>query len=173
MSMYLILVLVVWVVFAYKFVDWTQWRKQYPTILFFMVINLTYNVLYYNHTLWAFRGITADWLSHSIINIAFTFFIVPIGLFIYLQRYPEKRSHQVMYVSVWVIFYSVIQTLFAHKGMFVYDNGWNSWLNLLLNSALFIVIYIHYKRPVWAILISVFSAIVFYLIFPFPLDSLK
>ncbi|MGP4071226.1 hypothetical protein ACTWQB_01570 [Piscibacillus sp. B03] len=32
--MYLILVLVVWVVFAYKFVDWTQWRKQYPTILF-------------------------------------------------------------------------------------------------------------------------------------------
>ncbi len=32
--MYLILVLIVWAVFAYKFVDWSQWRQQYSTILF-------------------------------------------------------------------------------------------------------------------------------------------
>ncbi|MGP4071225.1 CBO0543 family protein [Piscibacillus sp. B03] len=111
-----------------------------------MVINLTYNVLYYNHTLWAFRGITADWLSHSIINIAFTFFIVPIGLLIFLQRMPDKRTNQLIYISAWVVFYTVIQTLFAHKGMYVYDNGWNGWLNILLNSALFSVVYLHYRR---------------------------
>lgn len=72
--MYLLLVIAVWIFFAYKFVDWSQWKKQYSTILFFMVVNLLYNTLYYNHTLWAFRGITAEWLNHSIINIAFTFF---------------------------------------------------------------------------------------------------
>ncbi|WP_054752834.1 CBO0543 family protein [Piscibacillus salipiscarius] len=139
----------------------------------FMVINLTYNVLYYNHTLWAFRGITAEWLSHSIINIAFTFFIVPIGLMIYLQRFPKHRTKQMIYVSAWVIFYTIIQTLFAHRGMYVYDNGWNGWMNILLNAALFVVVYVHYRRPVRAIVISIPLAILFYLMFPFPLDTLK
>lgn len=73
--MYLALVMIVWILFAYRFIDWSQWRKQYPTVLFFIAINLTYNMLYFNHTLWAFRGITAEWLNHSIINLAFTFLL--------------------------------------------------------------------------------------------------
>ncbi|OZM56442.1 hypothetical protein CIB95_11750 [Lottiidibacillus patelloidae] len=172
--MYLLLVIVVWILFAYKFVDWSQWKKQYPTILYFIVINLSYNFLYYNHTLWAFRGVTADWINHSIINMAFTFFICPVGLIIYLQRFPQQKAmNQLIYIAVWVIFYSVIETLFAYKGMYVYDNGWNGWLNIILNSVLFTVLYIHYKNPVRAILISIPLAILFYLFFPVPLDSLK
>lgn len=49
--MYLILVIVVWILFAYCFIDWSQWKKQYPTVLYFIAINLTYNMLYFNHTL--------------------------------------------------------------------------------------------------------------------------
>ncbi len=171
--MYLLLVIVVWILFAYKFVDWSQWKKQYSTILYFIVVNLTYNFLYYNHTLWAFRGITAEWLNHSIINMAFTFFICPVGLIIYLQRFPQKRSSQLIYISIWIAFYSIIQTLFAHMGMYIYDNGWNGWLNIILNTILFVVIYIHYKNPVRAIILSIPLAILFYVFFPFPLDSLK
>jgi hypothetical protein len=171
--MYLLLVIVVWIIFAYKFVDWSQWRKQYSTILFFIVVNLTYNLLYYNHTLWAFRGITMEWLNHSIINMAFTFFICPVGLIIYLQRFPETRKYQLIYISVWITFYTVIEALFAHKGMYVYDNGWNSWLNIIVNTVLFVVLYIHYKHPVRAFIVSIPIAIIFYLFFPFPLDSLK
>ncbi|WP_404324262.1 hypothetical protein LG298_12270 [Cytobacillus firmus] len=91
--MYLILVIVVWILFAYRFIDWSQWKKQYPTVLYFIAINLTYNMLYFNHTLWAFRGITAEWLNHSIINLAFTYFITPMALIIYLQRYPVNKNH--------------------------------------------------------------------------------
>ncbi|MEO2075743.1 MAG: CBO0543 family protein [Bacillus sp. (in: firmicutes)] len=171
--MYLLLVILVWIFFAYKFIDWTQWKKQYPTVMFFIVVNLLYNYLYYNHTLWAFRGITADWLNHSIINLAFTFFICPMGLIIYLQRFPQKKRDQLIYISIWVLFYSVIETLFAHKGMYVYDNGWNGWLNIVLNGILFSVLYIHYKSPVRAFMISLPICIVFYLFFPVSLDSLK
>ncbi|AST91021.1 MULTISPECIES: CBO0543 family protein [Sutcliffiella] len=171
--MYLLLVMIVWILFAYKFVDWSQWKKQYSTILFFMVVNLFYNYFYYNHTLWAFRGITAEWLNHSIINLAFTLFICPVGLIIYLQRFPQKRNSQIVYIGIWVLFYSVIQTLFAYTGMYVYDNGWNGWLNLLLNTVMFTIIYIHYRSPLKAILLSILLAIIFYIFFPFPLESLK
>jgi hypothetical protein len=171
--MYLLFVIVVWILFAYKFVDWSQWGKQYPTILYFMVINLTYNVLYYNYTLWAFRGITAEWLTHSIINMAFTYFICPVGLIIYLQRFPQKTKSQFLYISIWVAFYTVIQTLFAHKGMYVYDNGWSGWYNIFLNTILFVILYIHYRNPVRAIILSIPLSILFYVFFPFPLDSLK
>jgi hypothetical protein len=55
--MYLLLVLIVWTLFAYKFIDWSRVKDQYSTILFFAAINMTYNTLYHDHLLWAFRGI--------------------------------------------------------------------------------------------------------------------
>ncbi|APH06849.1 CBO0543 family protein [Bacillus weihaiensis] len=171
--MYLLLVIIVWILFAYKFVDWSQVSKQYPTILFFIAINFAYNYFYYNHTLWAFRGITAEWLNHSIINTAFTFFICPIGLIIYLQRFPTQRKNQLIYISVWVAFYTIIEALFAHKEMYVYGHGWNSWFNIILNTILFTILYVHYRKPLIAIIAAVPIAIIFYLFFPFPLDSLK
>lgn len=171
--MYLILVIVVWILFAYRFIDWSQWKKQYPTVLYFIAINLTYNMFYFNHTLWAFRGITAEWLNHTIINLAFTYFITPMALIIYLQRYPENKNHGYIYSAVWIGFFTIIEYLFAHKGMFVYDNGWNSLHNIWLNIVLFAVLRIHYRKPAIAMLISLLAAVIFYLLFPFPLDSLK
>ncbi|MDX8289838.1 CBO0543 family protein [Metabacillus indicus] len=171
--MYLLLVIAVWILFAYKFIDWKQWEKQYPTVLFFIVVNMTYNYFYYDHTLWAFRGVTAEWLNHSIINAAFTFFICPMGLIIYLQRFPAKRRNQWIYIAVWTAFYSALEWIFSHKGMYVYDNGWNGWLNIPLNLLLFIVLTIHYRKPSIAILLSVLSVILFYLFFPFSWGNLK
>lgn len=171
--MYLLLVIVVWILFAYKFIDWSNWKKHYPTILFFIVINMTFNMIYYNHTLWAFRGVTLDWLNHSMINAAFTFFICPAGLMIYLQRFPVERNNQIIYVALWTIFYSVLEHLFSLKGMFVYDNGWNSWLNIPLNLVLFLIVRIHDRNYIRAIAISVVLSIIFLLLFPVPLESLK
>ncbi|MEW8972382.1 MAG: hypothetical protein AB2411_17280, partial [Mesobacillus sp.] len=74
---------------------------------------------------------------------------------------------------IWVTFYTVIEALFAHRGMYVYDNGWNSWHNIWLNLILFGVLWIHYRKPIIAWIISIPLAIIFYLFFPFPLDSLK
>lgn len=132
--MYLLLVIIVWVLFAWRFIDWTQWRRQYPTVLFFMLANFLYNYFYYNHTLWAFRGITAEWLNHSIINFAFTFIICPAGLVIFLQRMPKSKSNRIFYFAVWIGFYTALEWLFSMKGMYVYDHGWNNWLNIPLNA---------------------------------------
>ncbi|WP_281659048.1 CBO0543 family protein [Halobacillus sp. Cin3] len=171
--MYLLLVIIVWVLFAWRFIDWTQWRRQYPTVLFFMLSNFLYNYFYYNHTLWAFRGVTLEWLNHSIINAAFTFIICPAGLVIFLQRMPDSKAARVYYVAVWIGFYTALEWLFSMKGMYVYDHGWNNWLNIPLNTLLFLILAVHYKRPSLAMILAVPIAVLFYVCFPFPLDSLK
>ncbi|WP_404429924.1 CBO0543 family protein [Sutcliffiella horikoshii] len=171
--MYLLLVIVVWILFAYRFIDWANWRKHYPTVLFFIAINMTHNMIYFNHTLWAFRGITLEWLNHTIINLAFTFIIVPAGLFIFLQRFPRQRRNQFIYLAVWVVFYTALEWLFSLKGMYVYDNGWNNWYNFILNLVLFVILRMHDKNPVRAILVSIVLGILFVFMFPVPWESLK
>ncbi len=81
--------------------------------------------------------------------------------------------NQFSYIAIWAGFYTVLETIFAYKGLYVYDNGWNGWLNIPLNIILFVMIYIHYRSPVKALIISIPIAILFYLFFPVPLDSLK
>lgn len=170
--MYLLLVVLVWIWFAWKFIDWSRVKEQYPTVIFFIAVNMTYNTLYNDHLLWAFRGITADWLNHTIINLAFTFFICPVALIIYLQKLPSDRKTAYLYVGVWIVFFTIIQTLFAHKGMYVYGNGWNGWHNIWLNTLLFLSITIHYRKPAITLLLAVPVAIIFYLFFPAPLTFL-
>lgn len=167
--MYLLLVLIVWTLFAYKFIDWTRVKEQYPTILFFISINMTYNTIYQDQLLWAFQGITAEWLNHTTINLFFTFYICPVTLIIFFQRMPALRNAQIIYIAVWVIFYTIIETLFAQKEMFVYGNYWNNWHNIWLNATLFIFLVIHYRKPVWALILAIPAAALFYFMFPVPL----
>ncbi|MGY3717475.1 CBO0543 family protein [Sutcliffiella cohnii] len=103
--MYLLFVLVVYFLLAYFFVDWKNWRDYYPTILYFIVFNLLYNFIFYNYTLWKYRAVTVDWLNHTIIDISFTFIIVPIVLMIYLRYYPEGKK-QFLYLAVWIAYFT-------------------------------------------------------------------
>jgi hypothetical protein len=168
--MYLVLVVAVWTLFAYKFIDWSRVKEQYPTVLFFIAINMTYNALYSDQLLWAFRGITADWLNHTIINLFFTFYICPATLIIFLQRMPLNKNAKAIYIIVWIVFYTIIEALFAHKGMFVYGDIWNSWHNIWLNSLLFLAILVHYRRPAAALILVLPTAAIFYVFFPVPLS---
>ncbi|WP_077212017.1 CBO0543 family protein [Bacillus dakarensis] len=101
--MYLAMVLVVYAIFAYFFVDWKNWKSYYSTIQYFIICNLLYNFIFYNHTLWKYRAVTLDWLNHTLIEIAFSFFIVPIVIMIYLRYYPTGKK-QYLYLSIWVAY---------------------------------------------------------------------
>ncbi len=82
---------------------------------------------------------------------------------------PTARNAKITYIAVWVIFYTIIEALFAHKGMYVYGEGWNSWHNIWLNGSLFMFLLIHYRRPALAIILLLPAAVIFYILFPVPL----
>jgi hypothetical protein len=170
--MYLILVLVVYGIFAYFFVDWKNWKLYYSTIQYFIICNLLYNFIFYNHTLWRYRAVTVEWLNHTFIEIAFSFFIVPVVIMIYLRYFPKGKK-RFLYVGIWVSYFTVIEYLFYKKGLFVYENNWNPFWSGVFNVILFVVVRIHYKNPLKAFLISAPIIIILLTIFHPALSELK
>ncbi|MCT8136710.1 hypothetical protein H1D32_02450 [Anaerobacillus sp. CMMVII] len=170
--MYLILVVVVYIVLAKIFIDWKRWQEYYPTILYYIVCNLLYNFLFYNHTLWAYHAVTFDWLNHTLIELTFTFFIVPVVLMIFLQYYPKGKK-QIVYLAAWVAYFSFLEYLFVKKGLFLFDNGWHLGWSTLFNVITFILIRIHYKKPLLALTISIPTIAVLLMFFHPALHDLK
>lgn len=152
--MYLIIVLAVYIVFAKIFVDWKRWKEYYPSIQYFIICNLLYNFIFYEHTLWKYNAVTVDWLNHTFIELAFSFFIVPIVIMIYLRYYPKGKK-QLLYLAIWIIYFTFIEYLFEKKGLFIYENGWNIYWSFLFNTILFTVIRIHYQNYLLAFIISI------------------
>ncbi len=170
--MYLLLVIVVYVVFAYFFVDWKNWNKYYPTVQYFIICNLLYNFIFFNYTLWQYHAVTVDWLNHTLIDIAFTFLIVPVVIMIYLRYYPNGKK-QYLYVGIWISYFTVIEYLFYKKGLFLYDNGWNPFWSGVFNLILFTMVRLHYKKPLIALIVSIPLIVILLTLFHPPLSLLK
>lgn len=171
--MYLIFVVCVWIIFGIIFVDWKSWKEYYPTILYYCVLNILYDFLYYNHSLWEFRAITTDYLNHTIISLVFYFIVIPISIFIFLQRFPKKPLNKVIYILVWAVFYWVIEFFYMSKGMFIYYNGWSIWHSLWFDVLMFFMMRLHFKKTLLTLILTLFTVIIFIVLFPIPFSSLK
>jgi hypothetical protein len=170
--MYLILVVLVYILFAIKFVDWKNWQSYYPTVQYFMVCNLLYNFIFYNHTLWRYKAVTLDWLNHTLIDITFTFFIMPVVIMIFLRFYPKGRK-QYLYLCGWIAYFTVIEYLFYKKGLFIYENDWDIFWSAVFNLILFTVVRIHYKNPLIAFIVSLPIIIILLMFFHPTIAELK
>lgn len=169
--MYLLLVIVVYVVFAYFF-DWKKWNSYYPTIQYFIICNLLYNFIFYNHTLWRYKAVTVDWLNHTFIDIAFSFIIVPVVIMIFLRYYPKGKK-QYLYLALWIAYFTIIEYLFYKKGLFIYENNWNLFWSGIFNLILFTMVRLHYKSPLKALIVSIPLIVVLLLLFHPSLSELK
>lgn len=171
--MYLIFVVIAWIIIGYFVVDWKDWRKFYPTVLYYWASNLLYDYLYYNHSLWVFKAVTTDSLNHTIILLSFLFIIIPVAILAYLQHFPQNAVNKAIYIFIWTTFFWIVEFLFYKMDMFVYGNGWNIWHSAWFDLLMFIMFRLHYKKPLTAIGLSAISVIAFTMFFPIPFKSLK
>lgn len=152
--MYLALAVGVFLILAYFFVDWKRWKDFYPTIQFYIICNLLYNFIFFNHTLWAYKP-NSPWLNHTFIDLTFSLIIVPIVLMIYLRNFPKVFKNALFYISAWLLSFTVIEFFFQRVGMFIYNNGWGIINSAIFNAIMFSILGIHYKRPLYGILLSI------------------
>ncbi|OIJ17238.1 hypothetical protein BKP37_01670 [Anaerobacillus alkalilacustris] len=170
--MYLLLVVVVYLIFAKIFIDWKRWKEFYPTVQFYIICNLSYNFIFYNHTLWVYKAVTLDWLNHTLIDLTFTFLIVPVVIMIFLQYYPKGKK-QILYIFVWVVYFSSIEWLFVKKGLFIFANGWNIWWSVIFNIITFIIVRIHYRNIKLAFAVAIPIIAILLLFFHPSINDLK
>jgi len=135
----------IWILVAYKWADWRNWKKYYPTILFMSFSNLTYIFLTYNHPLWE--------LIDPILKLTFTTLLMnvvifPASILLYLSLFPKNDGFKkVIYVLKWIALYTSLEWIALQFDLYRYSNGWNIWWSLAFNTIMFPLLKIHYEKP--------------------------
>lgn len=163
--MFYIAVFFILIFVCYKFSDWKNWKLYYPTILYFIIGDLTFHVLSDPKWLWAYQA----WPF----TIHFTWLYVvtsiyPCLIILYLTYIPKKVKFIVLYMILCVVTFTLCEYIITLLGVFHYYNGWNLKLSALFDCIMFPMIYLHYKKPLLAWPISAAFAMGFMFLFKIP-----
>lgn len=157
----LISVLAVW-----KWGDWRNWNKYYPTILFYISGDLFYHLLAHDKLLW---NTESPFLKSTIADILNNFVVFPTTILLFLPNFPQsKYTNQVLYILMWVLIYSLWEFIGHYLGYFSYDNGWGFGWSVLFNVIMFPLLLLHHKRPLYAILGAIIVAFAILQYFDIP-----
>lgn len=158
---------------AWRFGDWKNWKKYYPTILFFIMGDLLYNILTFNHPTWSY---SKGWIfpNHTLINLWIMATIYPATTIIYLFYFPKEKIKQILYILLWVLIYVLGELLGLHVfGLIDHFNGWNMWWSALFDIILFTMLPIHHKRPLLAWGLSIIVIIFFLTVFDVKISEMR
>jgi hypothetical protein len=154
--------------------DWANWRRYYPTILFFMVSSLLYDVLSINFPLWHFEALPPlhNILSNNtLLSLGNTLVIFPATGMLYLSRYPEGKK-QYPYVLLWALLYAFFELVEQRTSGITYHNGWTYAYSATFDLGMFTILRLHYLRPLAAWAVTFFTAVTLLYLFRFPVSSL-
>lgn len=167
---YQIIVTVIMILIAWKWGDWRNWKQYHSTMLFYIVVAFLYSLLTYNYPLWEFESpLLKTTLSDVLISCVFA----PATILTYLYHYPIGWKKQIPYVLLWAFIYAITEIVSYSLGFFSYHHGWNIWWSALFDCAMFPILYLHFKRPLWAIAIVIFCAIFGLIYWKVPIGSMK
>ncbi|WP_342042696.1 CBO0543 family protein [Bacillus sp. OTU2372] len=164
----------IYIISTWRFADWRNWRKYYPTILFIISVDFFISVLMYEYPLWTFRG-SLIITNHTIADFFLTFIIFPNLTLLYLSLYPYQ-SHlpkQALYIGSWFIFETIMEYLFMNAKLITYHHGWHFGWSCVVWLFLFIGLRLHYTRPLWAWLLCFVCTSFLILYFHIPVTKFR
>lgn len=164
-----IVIAIVFICLCFKWGDWRNWKLFYPTILFFIISNLSYDILTYSKPLWLYGG---SFWNHTFADYFIAFFTFPSVIILFLSNFP-KNLKQVWYITLWVFGMSFLEYIVHIKGGIRYYNGWNLGWSILFNSIMFPLLFLNYKKPLLSWIVSIVLAFAFMFIFKVPFSSLR
>ena len=173
--MFRIILFTTFIYTTYKWSDWRNWRLYYPSVLFFIICSLLYNLLYYNYPLWKFEPlpiIERLLPNNTLISITVSFTIFPCTTLLYLSHLPKGKK-ELIYMLTWVLFYTLIELISIPCQAISYHNGWHLGYSIIFNIITFSILRIHHKRPLVAWGFVFIAIVIISAYFKLPLDSIK
>lgn len=163
----------VWIFALWKWGDLKQWKKYYPTFLFFLIGDFIYLYLLSDRfPMWKYTpqsidkgmGLTNSHIVFSVMAVKY-----PITLLLYLSHYPEGNLfRQAAYIAFWVVLYAINEGADLLMHLIKYYNGWSLWWSTLLNTVMFSMLRIHYLRPWLAWVLSLAFIVFLWMVFDVP-----
>lgn len=155
-------IMVLSVLVCYKLGDWRNWNKYYSTILFFIMGDYIYNILFHDNMLWLY---VAPELNHTIINMLIGIFVFSSTVMVFIPYYPKGVFKQVGYILLWVFIYITVEYIAWRLGSFTYDNGWNLLWSTVFCIVMFPLLQLHHKNPLLAWGVTLTELIIYIIIF--------
>jgi len=153
--------------------DWRNWKEYHSTILFFWFGDLLYNILCHDYMMWEYKeSIFAENLlsNHTIISLLIMFVAYPSTVLIYLSKFPKGIYKRIIWILFWVSLYSLIEYINLHYlNLVFHHNGWTIGWSVLFNLILFPMLWLHYNKPINALLTSIPIILFFVIYFHVPI----
>jgi hypothetical protein len=149
---------------AIKYAHWRRWSEYYPTLLYISVCNLFYNYTVKSHHLWKFKS---PFVPHEVMDIIYTFIINPSMTIIFLSYHPRGWRRISLYWLAWIVVFSAMESIQYVTGAILYFKGWNIPWTVFFYTLTFPMLYLHYRKPLAALLLSVPITIGFMWIFDY------
>lgn len=163
---------ILWLLAALKFAD-RNWEKYYPTLLFAALSNSLYELICYQHQLWQMEP---NGLKVSMIPILLLVLIgMPISSWIYLSNYPRnsKLRRQAVYIILFTGLFVLLEFLSVKWGSITYHNGWNLLWSAFFDIIMFVMLRIHYRKPLFGLMMSIPYTGILMIIFDIGFDKMK
>ncbi|MEH7106999.1 CBO0543 family protein [Bacillus sp. JJ1764] len=161
-----------WIIIALKYGD-RDWRKYYPSMLFAALGNALYEVLCFKYQLWKMEP---NGLAYSMIPMLLLILIgMPLSTWVFLSRYPYEQSifKKGIYVSFFIFLFIILEFVSIKLGAITYHHGWNLGWSFLFVIVMFLIIRLHFTRPITAIICSIPFALLLCIIFDVTLNKMK
>jgi len=167
---YILFLAIISILICYKFGDWRNWKKYYPTILFFILSNVVCILLVYNHPFWFYE---TKILNRTFSDLLISITVYPSTVMLFIPNFPKKLTKIITHISFYVVIYTIAELIGVKLGYFTYHNGWNTWYSLTFNFILFPILILHYKKPLYAWAIALISPHILFFIMKIPYNSIR
>lgn len=165
--MFRFLLVAIFIISAWQFSDWKNWKLYYPTILYMQVGDLTYCLVSKFKPLWQFESPYAGKVISELIVVFIKF---PCLVLLFISNCPSTRARKIMYILAWIFLYTFVEFVSYQSGAISYHNGWNIFWSFGFNCLMFPLLILHYKKPLWVWPISLVLGFLTVISFNLPLN---
>ncbi|WP_407312310.1 CBO0543 family protein [Desulfosporosinus sp. SB140] len=168
------------ILIAWKWGDWRNWKLYYPTILYFIIGDLCYIILSNDKPLWKYESPV---FSSDFIECLIAFIVFPCSCLVFFQIYAKVNKIKIkikwkgIAYTLFFLFGSSIYTfaewLSFKLGSISYHNGWNLYWSFGFNYITNGLLLLHFKKPLWVWIPSIFFASLMIYLFHFPFTIFK
>jgi hypothetical protein len=167
-----ILYSILWITAAIKLGD-RNWLKYYPSMLYAALGNALYELICYKYQLWQ---IEPNGLPVAMIPmLLLTLIGMPFSTWIYLSKYPFEKElkFQAFYIGIFVAVFTLLEYFAVLGDSITYHHNWNLGWSALFSILMFVMLRLHYNKPLLALALSTALALILCMIFNVTLDIMK
>ncbi|WP_391563867.1 CBO0543 family protein [Paenibacillus cremeus] len=149
---------------ALRYAKWSKWREFYPTILYMVMLNLLYSYIVKTTPLWLYKS---SLVPQGLLDIIVIYIVEPSMTILFLSYHPLRWRHISLYWAAWIIVFSAIEYIFFLTDRMDYFNGWNMYWSVIFYIIMFPMLFLHYKKPPVALMLSILFTLGFMWIFDY------